>query len=120
MLFSNNNRRLIIRKIQDLEDGIEGLPSMPKPGDFPSPGFLSINLPDPVADGFDMCYIFCNGIVLNTRTGFHYDTSRKLDQIGRMSTLIHHYTPDGTVVSHSKYIWMDVEVYFLGVLTPRQ
>jgi len=119
MIFSQNNRRLIIRSLEEIDADLSILPPLPPPGAFPTPGFIHIELPDPVADGFDKCYLFNDGMVLNSRSGFHYDKAKKLDLISKNSTLIHHYAPDGTVVSHSKYLWMDLLVYFLGIIVPR-
>jgi len=119
MIFSQNNRNIIARKLEEIDLAVHLLPKLPTPGDFPPPGFLTAELPDPVADGFDKCFLFNDGMVLNTRTGFHYDKSKKLDLISKNSSLIHHYAPDGTVVSHSKYLWMDLLVYFLGVIVSR-
>jgi len=92
---------------------------IPEPGVFPPPGFLTIEFQDHVADGFDKCFIFRDGMVLNSRTGFNHDMAHQLDLISANTTLIHHYAPDGTVVSHSKYVWMDLETYFLGVIVSR-
>jgi len=119
MIFSPNNRDLIINKLKELGGQLRSLPKLPEPGDFPPPGFITIELPDLVADGFDKCFLFQDGMVLNSRTGFHHDKAHKLDLIARDTTLIHHYAPDGTVVSHSKYLWMDLETYFLGVIVNR-
>ena len=115
MQLKKKNRRAIINTLKYATQGIEELPKLPEPGQFPSPGFLLVELPIPEAMGFDKCCIFCDGILLTSRSGFNLDQLEKLNQGTLKSELIHHYSKGGEVLCHSNYMWLDMKTFMVDV-----
>lgn len=118
MYLKAKNRRAIINALKFSDKAIEELPKLPQPGNFPPPGFIFVDLPIPEAQGFDQCYLFKNGIVLASRSGFNFDQLKKLNQGAQLTHLIHHYGEGNTVLSHSNYMWLDMQTFLVNVFAP--